>query len=24
VDTGRGYHRACQRGPVFDLTELAL
>ncbi len=24
VDTGRGYHRACQRGPVFDLAELAL
>lgn len=24
VNTGRGYHRACQRGPVFDLTELAL
>lgn len=24
VDTGRGHHRACQRGPVFDLTELAL
>lgn len=24
VDTGRGYHRACQRGPVFDLMELAL
>lgn len=24
VDTGRGFHRACQRGPVFDLTELAL
>jgi dihydroorotate dehydrogenase electron transfer subunit len=22
VDTGRGYHRACQRGPVFDLAEL--
>lgn len=22
VDTGRGTHRACQRGPVFDLTEL--
>lgn len=22
VDTGRGIHRACQRGPVFDLTEL--
>ncbi len=24
VETGRGHHRACQRGPVFDLTELAL
>ncbi len=24
VDTGRGWHRACQRGPVFDLVELAL
>jgi dihydroorotate dehydrogenase electron transfer subunit len=24
VDTGRGHHRACQRGPVFDLAELAL
>lgn len=24
VDTGRGHHRACQRGPVFDLTELVL
>ncbi len=24
VDTGRGHHRACQRGPVFDLSELAL
>jgi dihydroorotate dehydrogenase electron transfer subunit len=24
VDSGRGYHRACLRGPVFDLTELAL
>jgi len=24
VDTGRGYHRACQRGPVFDLSELVL
>lgn len=22
VDTGRGTHRACQRGPVFDLTEV--
>ncbi len=22
VDTGRGTHRACQRGPVFDLAEL--
>jgi hypothetical protein len=24
VDTGRGHHRACQRGPVFDLAELTL
>jgi dihydroorotate dehydrogenase electron transfer subunit len=24
VDTGRGWCRACQRGPVFDLVELAL
>jgi len=24
VDTGRGHHRACQRGPVFDLAELVL
>lgn len=24
VDTGRGWHRACQRGPVFDLVELVL
>lgn len=24
VDTGRGTHRACVRGPVFDLVELAL
>ena len=22
VNTGRGTHRACQRGPVFDLTQL--
>lgn len=24
VDTARGFHRACQRGPVFDLAELTL
>lgn len=24
VDSGRGWHRACKRGPVFDLAELAL
>lgn len=24
VDTGRGLHRACLRGPVFDLGDLAL
>lgn len=24
VDTGRGLHRACMRGPVFDLGDLAL
>lgn len=24
VEGGRGWHRACQRGPVFDLVELAL
>lgn len=23
VNTGRGWHRACQRGPIFDLAELA-